>query len=478
MADIYLKFLETVKTRELISSGDSILLALSAGKDSMAMLDLMLRFRDAVSIRIGIFHLNHLTRGLDSDNDAIFVKEKADGYGISFYENTFDFKANRIPGISFEEQARDIRYKMIDSLMTSEKFNKAATAHNSRDNVETVLMRIFSGTGIFGLKGISHRNDYLIRPLLDISPDEIYLYLKEKNISWREDISNSDNHYRRNYIRNIVIPLVTDKFPDAEYNINRLSRNAEENENLLSYFSGIINPDWLTKTESGHFINTGNFYTNLPFIKYMISRALLSQYSIRLNSKIFDEIIRRFQSPKSNQVLYEKENIVVFKTLRYQKPGIEILNRLNSKISPDSWDYDLKIEKSVSIFIREIGRYLNYRQSCFEEFASYKKEKKYIFLNIPDGASITQLRNRKDGDRIALEKGYKKIKELMIEKKLDTVTKKSVPLIVINDEIAAYLPGVIGPYPDRVSCNFWIKECSKNIFVFYFTDLPDFNIIN
>jgi tRNA(Ile)-lysidine synthase TilS/MesJ len=69
---------------------------------------------------------------------------------------------------------------MIDSLMTSEKFNKAATAHNSRDNVETVLMRIFSGTGIFRLKGISHRNDYLIRPLLDISPMKYTHILKKK----------------------------------------------------------------------------------------------------------------------------------------------------------------------------------------------------------------------------------------------------------------------------------------------------------
>jgi len=182
MADIYNKFKETIETRNLITPGDSILLALSAGKDSMAMLDLMLRYKENVSLKLGIFHLNHLTRGIDSDNDAALVRVKAAEYGIPFYECTFDFKTSGITGISFEEQARDVRYNMINSIISSEGFNKAATAHNSMDNVETLLMRIFSGTGIFGLRGINHINGNIIRPLLDIYPDEIYSYLHYKNI--------------------------------------------------------------------------------------------------------------------------------------------------------------------------------------------------------------------------------------------------------------------------------------------------------
>jgi len=478
MTDIYSKFMYTLNIRNLISPGDKILLSLSAGKDSMAMLELMLRYRETVTVNLGIFHLNHLTRGIDSDDDAAFVRGKAGEYGISFYERKFDFNSCRIPGISFEEQARDVRYGMIKDIIFSEGFNKAATAHNSLDNVETILMRIFSGTGIFGLRGINYINGNIIRPLLDVSPDEIYSYLKDRNIQWREDRSNSDNDYQRNYIRNLVFPAITARFPDAAKNITKLSEHAEENENLLSFLSDSINPDWVIETDSGHFISTDRFTDNIPFIKYILSRTLYSHYNIRLNSVIFDEIIRKFKSQKSNLPLYEKEKIIISKIFRDNKSGIEITDTTRRKLLPDKWEYNLKIENSVSIFITELDRYLNYRTSCSEEYNRLKNENNYTFISIPSEVCLVQLRNRRDGDRISLEKGIKKIKELMIEKKLDTRTKKSVPLIVIDGEIAAYLPGVTGPYPDRVSCNFWINDCTKNMFVFYFTDEPDFNIID
>jgi len=209
----------------------------------------------------------------------------------------------------------------------------------------------------------------------------------------------------------------------------------------------------------------------------MLSRSLYSYYGFRLNNVTFDEIIRRYKSQKSNLTLYEKGNILINKFQRNKKSGIEIIDIVNRKSAPDKWEYNLVIEDSGSIYFTEFDKYLNYRRSSFEEFTESKKDCGYIFINIPEQAHIIQLRNRRDGDRITLEKGIKKIKELMIEKKLDTGTKKSVPLIVIDGEIAAYLPGVKGAYPDRVSCNFWIDDCSKNMFVFYFTDVPDFNII-
>ena len=476
MTDIYNKFKETVETRNLIFPGDKLLLSLSAGKDSMAMLDLILRHNETVPIKIGIFHLNHLMRGVDSDNDASLVRDKAVECGVPFYERRFNFKTCKIPGRSFEEHARDVRYAMIDDIMNSEGFNKAVTAHNSQDNIETLLMRIFSGTGIFGLRGISYNTGNIIRPLLDIYPDEIYSYLKNRNLQWREDLSNSDNEYKRNYIRNIIFPAITKKFPDAAENIARLSRHAEENENLLSFLSDRINQNCITGTDSGHFIITEGLVDNIPFIKYMLSRTLFFNYNIRLNSVIFEEIIRKFKSPKSNLPLYQKDNIIIKKVFRDKKNGIEITDKTKIINPPEKWEYNLNNESNASILITEIDRYLNYRRSCFEDFTRLKEDKRFIFINIPENTRSIQLRNRRDGDRILLEKGTKKIKELMIEKKLDTRTKKSVPLIVIDGEIAAYLPGIIGPYPDRVSCNFWINDCTKNMFVFYFTDLPDFNI--
>lgn len=477
MTDIYNKFRETVETRKMIFQDDRILLSLSAGKDSMAMLDLMLRYKEIVHFELGIFHLNHLTRGIDSDNDEALVKKKSAEYKIPVYTREFDFKSGKIPGISFEEHARNVRYDMLNEIMLSDNFNKTATAHNSKDNVETLLMRIFNGTGIYGLKGISYINKNIIRPLLDIYPDEIYSYLEERGIPWREDNSNSDNNYHRNYIRNIIIPSITKTFPDAEENINRLSKHAEENEYLLSFFAEKLSPGWLIETDSGHFISTEKFSDNIPFIKYMISRALYSHYGIRLNSGQFDEITRRIKSEKSNLTLYEKGDILISKSLHNNKNGIIISDKNRIKHVADRWEYELKIENINSVFITELDRYLNYRRSSYTEFISLKKDSRYIFIKLPVATTAIQLRNRRAGDRIALQNGLKKIKELMIEKKLDINTKKRVPLIVIDGQIAAFLPGVVRSYPDRVSCNFWVDHCTENMFVFYFTEVPDFNII-
>lgn len=477
MTDIYNKFMDTAESRRMFSPGDRILLSLSAGKDSMALLDLMLRHGKAMELEFGIFHLNHLTRGRETDMDEALVRDKSEKEGIPFFGRKFDFRSGKIAGVSFEEQARDVRYAILNEICRIERYNKIATAHNSRDNVETLLMRIFSGTGLFGLRGISHINGKIIRPLLDISPDEIYSYLKERKIEWREDSSNSGNDYLRNYTRNIIIPAVTERFPDAEYNINRLAGHADENENLISFLAGCVNPEWLIETETGHFISTSRFSQNIPFVKYMLSRTILSNYGLRLNSAIFDEIIRRYKTGKSHQILYCKGELVIRKSLRDGKTGIEIADLTKKKQVPDKWEYKLKIENQFSIFITELDRYLNCRKSCYEEFTGKRSDSSYIFLKMPDNVKHIILRNRRDGDRIVLEKGSKKIKELMIEKKLDTGTKKSVPLIVINDEIAAYLPGAVESYPDRVSCNFWIDDCTDNMFVFYFADSADFNII-
>ncbi|HPD78502.1 MAG TPA: tRNA lysidine(34) synthetase TilS, partial [Spirochaetota bacterium] len=226
MPDIFSKFTHTVKTHSLIDSGDRILLSLSAGKDSMAMLDLMMRYRQIINFDIAIFHLNHMMRGQDAFLDEDFVCEKARSLKIIAYIRQYDFNSQTPQGISFEEHARNVRYSMLSEIASLENFNKIATAHNKSDNAETLLMRIFLGTGIYGLKGIEYTSGNIIRPMLDLMPEEIYSYLRENSIAWREDLSNEDCTYSRNYIRNKIMPLVTERFADAISNIIKISAHA------------------------------------------------------------------------------------------------------------------------------------------------------------------------------------------------------------------------------------------------------------
>ena len=122
MDDIYNSFREFVFSNNLILKSERILLSLSAGKDSMFMLHLLKKLQEELSFEIGIFHLNHLTRGEESDKDERFVIEKSASYNIPCSIERFDFRKNRIPSISFEEQARDKRYSLLNKTAETENY--------------------------------------------------------------------------------------------------------------------------------------------------------------------------------------------------------------------------------------------------------------------------------------------------------------------------------------------------------------------
>ena len=119
-----------------------------------------------------------------------------------------------------QETARILRYEWLDKLMTDNGYGNLATAHHANDNVETLLMNLFKGTGISGMHGIPEQNNYIIRPLLFATKEQIYAYAKAHNIAFREDASNASDAYTRNAIRNNIIPAVEQSFPNAVQHIS------------------------------------------------------------------------------------------------------------------------------------------------------------------------------------------------------------------------------------------------------------------
>ncbi|HOQ12170.1 MAG TPA: tRNA lysidine(34) synthetase TilS [Spirochaetota bacterium] len=469
MPDIFSKFTHTVKTHSLIDSGDRILLSLSAGKDSMAMLDLMMRYRQIINFDIAIFHLNHMMRGQDAFLDEDFVCEKARSLKIIAYIRQYDFNSQTPQGISFEEHARNVRYSMLSEIASLENFNKIATAHNKSDNAETLLMRIFLGTGIYGLKGIEYTSGNIIRPMLDLMPEEIYSYLRENSIAWREDLSNKDCTYSRNYIRNKIMPLVTERFADAISNIIKISAHAKENEQLLDLLYKKSFPDTVFMENNSLYILTDTFKNDSALIKYKLGREIYRRYGFKFKQSIFDEILKRYNLPKTNILLYQNNDFIIRKSLYKEKKCIVIEN--NSQLENfHKWEYDISLFNNGNIFITEIKRYFYFEKTDFNDFIQNKGRKDLIFMALPDSEKSITLRNRRDGDRILLESGTKKIKDLMIEKKLDIKIKERIPLIIVGREIAAYIPSAITEVENRVSCNFWVKSDSDLIYKFYFKD--------
>jgi tRNA(Ile)-lysidine synthase len=193
-----------------------MLVALSGGGDSMALLSL---FMSSFSGRVVAAHLEHGLRGEASLADARFVEEYCRASGVVCHVRRADVDSLRRAGESCETAGRRIRYEFFREILDLEGLPFVATAHNSGDVAETVTHRFFRGTGVAGLSGIAERRGRVVRPLICASRGELREYLLAAGVPWREDETNGENFYTRNKIRNELLPW-------ARANLNEAAEGA------------------------------------------------------------------------------------------------------------------------------------------------------------------------------------------------------------------------------------------------------------
>ncbi len=214
MVEKILQFLEPYK-------GSKMLLACSGGVDSMVLLDILLR----ASFDIAIVHFNHHLRGEASDKDAALVQDVAAKNKILCHSLSINFDKDQR---NFQEVARKKRYKMMDDLCTQFKYQYILTAHHQDDQVETILMNFARGTDLWGLNGISSKRDNILRPMMGFPKAAIRAYASENQVVFREDASNDSNKYRRNIVRNQIIPNLEQAFPNVASRILATKQNVSD----------------------------------------------------------------------------------------------------------------------------------------------------------------------------------------------------------------------------------------------------------
>lgn len=202
--------IDFILKEKLIAKGEKVLLAVSGGVDSVVMCHLFAQ----TDFAFGIAHCNFALRGEESDGDALFVETIAKQYNIPFYLKNCDTSAYaKEHKISIQMAARDLRFVWFEELCDKEEYAVYATAHHADDAIETYFINQLRGTGIAGLHGLLPKNGKLIHPLLFTNRDEIIGYLKQHNLSFREDSSNASTKYLRNALRHKVMPVLEDLQP-------------------------------------------------------------------------------------------------------------------------------------------------------------------------------------------------------------------------------------------------------------------------
>jgi tRNA(Ile)-lysidine synthase len=212
------QFLNHIERHSLCKPADRILLAVSGGIDSMVMLHL---FHQA-GFTIAVAHCNFQLRGKDADGDEAFVSATAEQLNIPCFVNRFETaQYAEVTKLSIQMAARELRYTWFEELLDKYRFNALATAHHLNDSLETVLLNWVHGASLAGFTGIPVKHAGVIRPLLFATREQIELYAREHNITWREDVSNQSDDYQRNFIRHQVIPALKQINPSLENTVQR-----------------------------------------------------------------------------------------------------------------------------------------------------------------------------------------------------------------------------------------------------------------
>jgi len=293
-----------------------ILAAVSGGADSVALLHLLVEslHMDTPTGQgtLAVAHINHGLRGADSDADAVFVRSLAEEYHLRFFEHRLGASVPSCEKKISENSARNLRYHFLQLQAEQIGFRYLATAHTADDQTETVLHRIFRGTGLAGLSGIAPSRSMtpavtLLRPLLHVRRSEILTYLASHGKTYRDDKTNFENQFTRNRIRNELLPMLRKDFnPHIDEAVCRLATLAAEHESVLTeLLDALIVPALLEQLPERIVLDVLPLqHCSLPVLREVLIRAWKQQKfpQREMDYRQWSALAELFQTPGNSDL--------------------------------------------------------------------------------------------------------------------------------------------------------------------------------
>jgi len=426
MTRIISQLKNTITTHEMLAHGDSVLVGLSGGADSVCLIHVLHELKSELNITLAAAHLNHGIRGAEADSDEQFCADLCAKLGIEFYRKTVS-----LVGSDLESAGRTARYEYFADLKREHNFDKIATAHNADDQAETVLMRILRGTGISGLAGIRYtRDDGVIRPILDVSRTEIKEYLRTNNLDWRTDKTNADTGFTRNRIRAELLPYLESNFnPNVREALQRLVSTAgEDGEFLENYarrlYKRLKNP--LPTNEICLHIDSLALIER-PIAVRLVRIAAQDALGVfpQLENKHIDDIFALATTAKSGTSLDLPNDLRVAVNYGWltfsNRNEIEMFGEFHLEIKPNQ-TYDIK-----KYGLRITSQQLNYNDYAIEKYDTF------IDIGKLSNRKL-HLRKRQDGDRMAVfaDGRTKKINDIFTDMKISRADRDRQLILVAS----------------------------------------------
>lgn len=416
------KAYSAVKKYNMLQQNDTVVVGLSGGADSTALLHFLLSVREELNLRIIACHINHMLRGDEADGDENFVRKICNENSVELRVLCVDVnKEAQKRKIGTEECGRQIRYEFFEK--TAAEFNaKIATAHTASDNAETVIFNMTRGCGIKGLCGIPPVRDNIIRPLIEVTRTEIEEYCRTNGYDFVTDSTNLERDYTRNKIRLDVIPVLKNINPSLESTIARMSTQMRQNEKFITDCAEKSLAE--AETPSGY------------------KTAILSRLDDTLLSAALSLLV------KKHNIIPEAKHIELIRKIVYNSGAVNLKNNITA-VSKQGF---LRIISSVQHQENEIISYTNQNLITInnkkisillmniDEFNKYKKINNLVFNNSMDYDTIPfngVFRTRKSGDVFTLPKRNitKSLKKYFIELKVPQEKRDEIILFASGSDI-------------------------------------------
>ena len=420
------KVKNTISKYDMLSSSDSVLVGLSGGADSVALLVCLTE----LGYNVSAMHINHNLRGEESDRDERFCVELCKNLGIHLTVKSVDVKGycqgNKL---GIEEGARELRYRSFSTAKT----DKICTAHTLSDSVETMLINLIRGTALKGLCGVPNKRGNIVRPLIDCTREEIEAFLSERNIGYVTDSTNNSNDYTRNKIRHLVVPKLDEisKEQNGSFyqNISKTLNSIKLDEDYLS--TEAENLLKRAQTDENAFDYEVIFSSHEAVLNRMLV-MLLKRYEVEVSAAKLEDLKRACEEGKKINL---KKNVYAS-----VKSGKLIIT--GEKEKPQVYFKEISFENTDKVSEFFLGRRVkiclverdskesNIHNMFTKKDIDYDKIKGKIFL-----------RNRKSGDKIRLaERG--------LTKSLKKLFNESIPLeerhkvaVLSDDDGVIYVEG-------------------------------------